>query len=685
MRHINNRLTIPLLIILAATLSACRGDEFVVPVEDSVIPGGSADNSLSGMYIVCEGNMGSNKCTIDYLDLSADDGEVHYQRNIFAARNPSTVKELGDVGNDIQVYGARLWIVVNCSNKVEVCTADSCRRIGHVDIPNCRYVTFDGGYAYVSSYVGPVAMDTDARRGRVYKVDTLTLQKVDSVTVGYQPEEMAVVAGKLYVANSGGYRAPYYDNTISVVDLKTMREERQIPVAINLHRLRSDRYGQLWVTSRGDNATLPPSLYWLSPGDDGEMSVGGKVDVQATEMAIVGDTLYYIGTTDAAVKGGKSVDMGLVDILAHKTISTTLFGAKEVGEMTMPYGIAVNPYTKDFYLMDAKNYVSSGQLLHFSPEGRFLWKTWTGDIPSRAAFVRDGAALDTTEVIPPAGNMSRYIAAVDEYVPAPGQFVNVIPLYEDGDDNEAMVRKCTDAIARNKGGMVSLGAWGGYITFHFDHPVENVEGEHDLYIKGNTFNAPGKTGEGSPEPGIVMVSQDTNGNGIPDDEWYELAGSADIDSIGKVMYDYEMTYRYNPLKPVAWTDNRGASGTVNRVGSHQQEYFPLWLTGGRDDATLTFRGTRLPDNATDISGNGTYWRLTSLRFGYADNQPNTIDGERNPLCCFDIGWAVDRERRPVRLSHVDFVRVYSAMNQQCGWLGETSTEICGAEDLHIAE
>ena len=165
MRHINNRLTIPLLIILAATLSACRGDEFVVPVEDSVIPGGSADNSLSGMYIVCEGNMGSNKCTIDYLDLSADDGEVHYQRNIFAARNPSTVKELGDVGNDIQVYGARLWIVVNCSNKVEVCTADSCRRIGHVDIPNCRYVTFDGGYAYVSSYVGPVAMDTDARRG----------------------------------------------------------------------------------------------------------------------------------------------------------------------------------------------------------------------------------------------------------------------------------------------------------------------------------------------------------------------------------------------------------------------------------------------------------------------------------------------------------------------------------------
>ena len=30
---------------------------------------------------------------------------------------------------------------------------------------------------------------------------------------------------------------------------------------------------------------------------------------------------------------------------------------------------------------------------------------------------------------------------------------------------------------------------------------------------------------GSSEPGIVLVSKDTNGNGLADDEWYELAGS----------------------------------------------------------------------------------------------------------------------------------------------------------------
>ena len=60
--------------------------------------------------------------------------------------------------------------------------------------------------------------------------------------------------------------------------------------------------------------------------------------------------------------------------------------------------------------------------------------------------------------------------------------------------------------------MVTLGAWGGYITFHFDHPVANIEGEKDFAVWGNA-NLNGA------EPAIVMVSQDTNGNHLPDDEW----------------------------------------------------------------------------------------------------------------------------------------------------------------------
>lgn len=264
---------------------------------------------------------------------------------------------------------------------------------------------------------------------------------------------------------------------------------------------------------------------------------------------------------------------------------------------------------------------------------------------------------------------SPYIQAVDEYVPAPGQFVNELPLYEEGDDAETMAQKCTEAIADNAGGLVTLGAWGGYITFHFDHPVLNIEGQNDLYIAGNAIT-------GNSEAGIVMVSCDDNHNGLPDDAWYDLSGSADMGA-AEVWYDYELTYRYaQPLADVVWSDNYGTTGSVPRNSFHQQEYFPLWLT---DQGELSFSGIRLPDNARDTSGQGSNWVLDAFAWGYADNLPNR-DREANS---FDISHAVKRyTRTPVYLTHIDFVRVYTALNQVAGWLGETSTEISGAEDLH---
>ena len=262
---------------------------------------------------------------------------------------------------------------------------------------------------------------------------------------------------------------------------------------------------------------------------------------------------------------------------------------------------------------------------------------------------------------------SPYILAVDEYVPAPGQFINTMPTYEDGDDAASMALKCTEYLANNARKAVCLGAWGGYITFHFDHPVVNVEGTEDLYIKGNAHS-------GNSEAGIVMVSQDVNGNGLPDDQWYELSGSADTDDIG-VRYDYEVEYtKLGDSLDVAWSNNLGNAGFINRNPFHQQEYFPAWLV-----SPLTFKGTLLPDNAIDTSGNGSYWVLEPFRFGYADNLPNT-----DTLgCSFNIDWAVEPlSRESVALKYVDFVRVYTALHQDCGWIGETSTEISGAEDLH---
>lgn len=287
---------------------------------------------------------------------------------------------------------------------------------------------------------------------------------------------------------------------------------------------------------------------------------------------------------------------------------------------------------------------------------------------------------------------SPYIAKVYEYCPAPGQFVNEMPKYEEGDTYSDILRKAEESISGTNDIMITLGGWGGYVTFGFDHTVINVAEEYDFRIWGNCFYEllqPEKKG-GSAEPGIVMVSYDTNCNGLPDDEWYELVGSEYFS--GQTLHNYEMTYhRPDPGRPVisdednsltdtryiAWEDNAGGSGFIPKNLFHTQEYFPKWIDGER----LTFRGGRLAPNAEDISGNGSYYILYSYPWGYVDNHPNDYPD----LNSFDIDWAVDSDGNRVRLPGVDFVRVYTGINQYCGWLGETSTEMSRAQDLHIKE
>lgn len=282
---------------------------------------------------------------------------------------------------------------------------------------------------------------------------------------------------------------------------------------------------------------------------------------------------------------------------------------------------------------------------------------------------------------------SPYLSKVYEYVPAPGQFVNTMPEYEEGDDNSKMHAKVEEQLCGDKNpGMISLGAWGGYVVFGFDHPVVNVKDEYDFKIYGNAFVANSATGKGSCEPGIVMVSYDDNGNGVPDDKWYELAGS----EYGKTttIHDYKLTYYRTPTSHVAdpdpdykyitdrtyikWTDNKSGEGYVKKNSFHTQDYWPLWITG----ETMTFEGCRLADNYAEESGTGTYYTQAMLDYGYVDNQPNSTDPG------FKIDWAVDENGNSVHLPAIHFIKVYNAINQYCGWIGETSTEIQGGEDLH---
>lgn len=372
---------IPILltIILLLTLS-CREDEMIFLSSDTLVTEPLLDGNIEGFYLLNEGNMGMNRASLDMFNYRTG----IYTQDIYSERNPNVVKELGDVGNDLKIYGGKLYAVINCSNKVEVMDKWTGKRIKKIDIPNCRYLAFYKDKAYVSSYAGPVAIDPNAEIGFVAEIDTTTLEITRKVTVGYQPEEMVVHEGKLYVANSGGYRVPNYDHTVSVVDLETFTETKKIDVGINLLRMAIDKRGDIYVSSRGDYYDTPPNLFVIDSKTD---KVTKQLDIPVMEMCMVGDSLYYYSVAWSYITNSNSITYGILNTQTKQPVSDKIIKDGTDKQIMIPYGLQVNPETKEIYICDAQNYVVTGYLYCFTPDGMMKWKTPAGNIPGHFAFV----------------------------------------------------------------------------------------------------------------------------------------------------------------------------------------------------------------------------------------------------------------------------------------------------------
>lgn len=380
------RLSTLILTAIFLTIVSCRTDEPIPTpepgqVQDPALPRPDQNGyTLHGFYMLNEGNMGTNKSTLDYMDF----GSGLYTRNIYAAVNPDQPMELGDVGNDLAIYGSRLWAVINCSNKIEVMRASDARRIGQIDIPNCRSIVFHQGYAYVTSYAGPVEINPDYRqRGFVAKIDTATLREVARCNVGFQPDGLAVCGGKLYVANSGGYMVPNYENTLSVVDLASFTETDRVKIAVNLNHVLADNNGCVWVSSRGDYYNVRSKLYRYSPAAG---VVTDSIDVPVSAMTMSGDSIYVVASAWSNISMSDAVSTAIVNIRTRTVVSDGFMGADIAAAMKKPYAVAINPVTRDIYVTDAGNYVTPGWLYCLRPDGSLRWRQRTGDIPAHFAF-----------------------------------------------------------------------------------------------------------------------------------------------------------------------------------------------------------------------------------------------------------------------------------------------------------
>lgn len=424
------------------------------------------------------------------------------------------------------------------------------------------------------------------------------------------------------------------------------------------------------------------SYNWLIQGAKDEFT-SNKKDLSFTTKEVGTHTLTFTATSGNVSKSVKSMikveDKAFVDKATGIKTEYTVDRSKVLS--IQPQFVGFEDAT---YLWE----LTKGSVVFTSDKRDLAFVAVESGVYDLVYTVTKGSLTDVVTskvaVVKESKAYSAYISKVFDFMPAVGQFTNELPKWEQGNSKENMLAKASKAIVGEKPSMISLGGFGGYVVFGFDHTIANVAGKRDFRVLGNAFwsdanpNKPGARG-GSSEPGIIMVAYDKNQNGKPDeDEWYEIAGSEYYKK--ETIHNYQLNY-YKPAieKPgvlkeyIKWDDNQGLNGYKVKNEFHPQSYYPNWIASDK----ISFTGTLLQNNAVDESGKGTYWVLYAYEYGYADNVPND-----DPESAIDIDWAVDKQGRKVHLPGIDFVKVYTGINQEAGWLGEVSTEVAGAYDLH---
>ncbi|MEP6751013.1 MAG: DUF5074 domain-containing protein [Bacteroidota bacterium] len=344
--------------IITAFVISCKKDDAPVTTLPKV---------TTGLYVLSEGTFNGNNTTLSFYNLATNTPTTDF----FAAANAS---KLGDTGNDIIIYGGKIYIVMNVSSYVEVADARTAKEIKKIDFKTTasvpRQPRFAVGYknkVLVSSYDGTVAV-----------IDTTSLTVDKFITVGSNPEQVVVYGSNLYVANSGGL-SPVYDSTVSVVDLTSFTETKKITVGLNPGSITADDAGNIYVACTGDYGAHSPKLVKISTSTG---TVTKSADTAVGKIRFYNGLLY--------VTGGY---LGAANVRTLSTIDFKQTSSNFVTDGTVvkiPYGLSIDATTGDVYVTDAVDYISSGQVFCFDKTGKkkFSFSVSPGINPNSVAIIK---------------------------------------------------------------------------------------------------------------------------------------------------------------------------------------------------------------------------------------------------------------------------------------------------------
>jgi len=340
--------------VIALSFSSCEKEDD----KQEIIP----EEAKDYIYVLNNGLYGQDNASLTMYNVETGLATEDY----FEAQNG---RKLGDTGQDILVYGSKMYIAMQKESTVEVTdlNAKSIKQIKTDGEP--RYFTSYGGKIYVTYFNGYVA-----------RIDTTSLAVETKVNVGRNPEQLSVANGKIYVANSGGMDYPDYDKTVSVIDIASFTETQKLDVAVNPQYIAVDRQENVYVVSTGNYADVPVTLQKI----DSKTNVVSVLDVKGSYITILGDTLYMIHA-DYDENWNQKINYYSYDVVNNRIISENFVG--NTAFSADPYQISSDKASGEIYITTS-DYVNTGDVYVFDKDGKFLYSFEAGLNPVKAVKIK---------------------------------------------------------------------------------------------------------------------------------------------------------------------------------------------------------------------------------------------------------------------------------------------------------
>lgn len=299
----------------------------------------------NGILVLNEGLFQHNNSTLSWVDLS--NNEVH--NDVFLEKNN---RPLGDTGNDMIVYGGKIYIAVTGSSTVEVLDKNTLKSVKQIQFnynnqsQEPRSLAYHNGKVFVSSFDGYVSA-----------IDTASFQITKRIKVGRNPEGICVSNHSLFVANSGGLDFQNVDTTVFEIDLNSMSIVDTFFVGKNPGSIIADDFNNVYVVKRGDYSANPSELIRINTVDKTVTNLGIAVSTMSKRGNLIYLSYFNHSNSTSAVSIFDCATQTLINpnFINNQDI-TTLFGV-------VPYK------TYELICLDAMSFTNTGYLRFFNQSG----------------------------------------------------------------------------------------------------------------------------------------------------------------------------------------------------------------------------------------------------------------------------------------------------------------------------